>query len=121
MDLPSYVITYARDPPFLALNALNVLPTLVANFIVITYFIARSITFQACDICRVHFLQVSDIEETYVRRLWNGQTVKTKVYKWVLGSNSMILKLLFFSSVRQPLCIGWYWLEPYASFVLGAI
>ncbi|SAL97621.1 hypothetical protein [Absidia glauca] len=78
VDLPSYVITYARDPPFLALNALNVLPTLAANFIVITYFITRSITFQACDICRVHFLQVSDIEETYVRRLWNGRSVKTK-------------------------------------------
>ncbi|KAI8331517.1 retinol binding protein receptor-domain-containing protein [Chlamydoabsidia padenii] len=78
VDLPSYVITYARDPPFLALNAINVLPTLTANFIVITYFITRSITFQACDICRLNFLQVSDTEETYVRRLMNGKSVNTK-------------------------------------------
>ncbi|ORZ25465.1 retinol binding protein receptor-domain-containing protein [Absidia repens] len=78
VDLPSYVITYARDTPFLVLNAINVLPTLVANFVVVTYFITRSITFQSCDICRLEFLQVKDIEETYVRRLMKMNRLNTK-------------------------------------------
>ncbi|CAO3577421.1 unnamed protein product [Absidia cylindrospora] len=78
VDLPSYVITYARDAPFLVLNAINVLPTLIANFIVVTYFITRSITFQSCDICRLEFLQVKDIEETYVRRLMKMNRLNTK-------------------------------------------
>ncbi|KAI8100083.1 retinol binding protein receptor-domain-containing protein [Halteromyces radiatus] len=70
VDLPSYVITYARDLPFLILNAINAIFILITNFIVITYFIVRSITFQPCDLCHLEFLQVKDIEETYVKQLF---------------------------------------------------
>ncbi|KAI8991022.1 hypothetical protein BDF20DRAFT_949616 [Mycotypha africana] len=46
LDLPSYVITYARSLPFLIINVLAAIPTAIAYCIVLLYFITRYITFQ---------------------------------------------------------------------------
>ncbi|ORX48209.1 hypothetical protein DM01DRAFT_1292200 [Hesseltinella vesiculosa] len=73
LDLPTFVVTYARDLLFLVLNGVSTLPTLVANIIVLAYFIHRSITFEACDLCRAEFLQVQDIEEMYVKTMVNNK------------------------------------------------
>ncbi|KAI8074499.1 hypothetical protein BC940DRAFT_230886 [Gongronella butleri] len=69
LDLPTYVITYARDPVFLVLNGINTLPMLVANLIVIAFFVHRAITFEACDMCRAAFLQ-NVLHAWAFRRQW---------------------------------------------------
>ncbi|KAF7724070.1 hypothetical protein EC973_001403 [Apophysomyces ossiformis] len=67
-DLPSYVITYARDHLFLVINTLTTLPTAVAFIWVLLYFLVR-LTCSPCDLCRLAFLEVDDIEEQYVKSL----------------------------------------------------
>lgn len=71
IDIPSFVITYARDLPFLIFNIFASVPAIVANLTVLFYFLIRSVTFQPCIICQVEFLQVQDIEEQYVRLLFS--------------------------------------------------
>ncbi|KAL9543315.1 hypothetical protein MBANPS3_008169 [Mucor bainieri] len=69
LDLPSYVITYARSIPFLTINLLAAVPTFVAYCIVLVFFVTRYVTFQPCTVCCFEFLEVQDIEETYVKVL----------------------------------------------------
>ncbi|OAD77614.1 hypothetical protein PHYBLDRAFT_164516 [Phycomyces blakesleeanus NRRL 1555(-)] len=70
LDLPSFVITYAREIPFLVMNALAIIPTLLANGIVLAYFLMRAVKYHPCDRCRIEFLQVDGIEEDYVKLLF---------------------------------------------------
>ncbi|KAI9030733.1 hypothetical protein CLU79DRAFT_802363 [Phycomyces nitens] len=56
-DLPSFVITYAREIPFLVMNTLATIPTLLANGIVLGYFLMRAVKYHPCDRCRIEFLQ----------------------------------------------------------------
>ncbi|GAA5806244.1 hypothetical protein HPULCUR_011775 [Helicostylum pulchrum] len=69
LDLPSYGITFARNLSFLVINLLAAVPTLIAYSIVLVFFVTRFITFQSCVMCNVEFLEVEDIEETYVKEL----------------------------------------------------
>ncbi|CEP15293.1 hypothetical protein [Parasitella parasitica] len=69
LDLPSYVITYARSVPFLTINLLAAVPTFIAYSVVLVFFATRYITFQHCTVCCFEFLQVQDIEEEYVKVL----------------------------------------------------
>ncbi|CAO3631352.1 unnamed protein product [Cunninghamella echinulata] len=78
LDLPAYAITYARDVPFLILNIINLVPLFIVNLIVFSYFIARAITFHSCDICRLEFLHVKDIEEMYVKQLIKRKKINIK-------------------------------------------
>lgn len=78
LDLPSYVITYARSVPFLTINLLAAIPTFVAYSIVLIFFVTRCITFQQCTICSFEFLEVQDIEEKYVKVLIASRQDKEK-------------------------------------------
>ncbi|KAG2230095.1 hypothetical protein INT48_004357 [Thamnidium elegans] len=69
LDLPSYGITFARNLSFLVINLLAAVPTLIAYSIVLVFFVTRFITFQSCFMCNIEFLEVQDIEETYVKEL----------------------------------------------------
>ncbi|KAI9482757.1 MAG: hypothetical protein EXX96DRAFT_593861 [Benjaminiella poitrasii] len=78
LDLPSYVITYARNLPFLIINLLAAIPTFIAYSIVLVYFVTRFITYQPCIVCHLQFLEVQDIEERYVKQLVRPRKEKPK-------------------------------------------
>ncbi|KAG1065709.1 hypothetical protein G6F42_026781 [Rhizopus arrhizus] len=93
LDLPSYVITYARSIPFLAINLLAAVPTFVAYCIVLVFFVTRYITFQPCTVCCFEFLEVQDIEENYVKVLMAVKRKKTK--KTMPLHNTSVVGLLW--------------------------
>lgn len=77
VDLPTYVITYARSPGFLVINLIATIPTIAAFATVAIYFITKSVWFNSCVFCNIKFLEVEDIEEEYVVCLIkNGKTKK---------------------------------------------
>ncbi|KAI7898275.1 retinol binding protein receptor-domain-containing protein [Cokeromyces recurvatus] len=76
LDLPSYVITYARNLPFLIINMLAAIPTFIAYCSVLIYFVTRFITYQSCVVCHLQFLEVQDIEERYVKELMKPKKTK---------------------------------------------
>lgn len=79
LDLPSYGITFARNLSFLVINLLAAVPTLTAYAIVLIFFVTRFITFQSCFLCNIQFLEVEDIEETYVKELFKLKKKEEKV------------------------------------------
>ncbi|KAL7328414.1 hypothetical protein PS15p_206690 [Mucor circinelloides] len=93
LDLPSYVITYARSIPFLTINLLAAVPTFVAYCIVLVFFVTRCITFQPCTVCCFEFLEVQDIEENYVKVLMAVKRKETK--KTAPLHNTSIVGLLW--------------------------
>ncbi|CAO0801108.1 unnamed protein product [Mucor circinelloides] len=93
LDLPSYVITYARSIPFLTINLLAAVPTFVAYCIVLVFFVTRYITFQPCTVCCFEFLEVQDIEENYVKVLMAVKRKKTK--KTMPLHNTSVVGLLW--------------------------
>ncbi|RCH81970.1 hypothetical protein CU098_005668, partial [Rhizopus stolonifer] len=76
VDLPSLVITYARSLPFLIVNSFAAVPTFIAYFTVLVYFVTRYITFRPCTMCEIEFLEVQDIEEEYVNKLIKSRKKK---------------------------------------------
>lgn len=95
IDLPSYVVTYARDLPFLILNSINLIPLFIVNLIVISYFAIRIFTFEPCDICRLEFLLVNDIEELYVKQLMKKKSFDIKVSLRYIIFNIIILIITY--------------------------
>lgn len=93
MDIPSYVITYARNFSFLILNLLAALPTLVAYVIVLVYFVTNYFTFVPCGLCNIEFLEVEDVEEQYVKRvlLKNTSAVNIPLTMLVFGKKKTLL------------------------------
>ncbi|CAO3682963.1 unnamed protein product [Rhizopus stolonifer] len=80
VDIPTYVITYARSPGFLVINLIATIPTIAAFATVTIYFITKSVWFSSCVFCNIKFLEVEDIEEEYVACLIkNGKTKKAIV------------------------------------------
>ncbi|OAD04643.1 hypothetical protein MUCCIDRAFT_108472 [Mucor lusitanicus CBS 277.49] len=78
LDLPSYVITYARSIPFLTINLLAAVPTFIAYCVVLMFFVTRYVTFQPCTVCCFEFLEVQDIEEKYVKVLMTAKRSSKK-------------------------------------------
>ncbi|KAL1935624.1 hypothetical protein VTP01DRAFT_4764 [Rhizomucor pusillus] len=77
IDLPSFVITYAREVFFLSLMIVASVPAIIANCNVLLYFFVRIFAYSSCDQCRLEFLQVEDIEEQYVRNLFKKRGFST--------------------------------------------
>ncbi|KAI9316510.1 hypothetical protein BX666DRAFT_2028039 [Dichotomocladium elegans] len=73
IDLPSFVVTYARDLLFLVLNVAAAVPAIMTYMIVLLFFLVRAFTFRECDICRMTVLEVEDVEEQYVKHLFIKQ------------------------------------------------
>ena len=94
--MPSFVVTYARDVPFLVLNVIASIPAIIAYTAIVFYFLIRVFTFRSCDQCRLKFLEVSDIEEQYVKRLfgYRGFSVErsirrpwhVRIWKWLISN-----------------------------------
>ncbi|KAI9484393.1 retinol binding protein receptor-domain-containing protein [Zychaea mexicana] len=96
IDLPSFVITYARDVPFLVLSIIIAAPAIVAYTTIVVFFLIRIFTFRSCTLCRLKFLEVSDIEEQYVRKLFGHRDFQStpirrtwylRVYNWLTSTN----------------------------------
>lgn len=104
LDLPSYVITYARSVPFLTINLLATVPTFIAYSIVLIFFVTRYITFQQCTICNFEFLEVQDVEEKYVKVLIASRRDKEKE-SIPIQNTSMIglIRLIFNEKLWQKL------------------
>lgn len=83
LDIPSYAITFARNLPFLVINLLAAVPTIIAYTIVLLYFITRFITFQSCTMCSIKFLEVQDIEEEYVKELMKSRKNERNKVKYI--------------------------------------
>lgn len=79
IDLPSYVVTYARDVQYLVFNVIAAVPAILAYAAVLGFFVVRSFTFRSCDTCRIISLEVTDTEEQYVRRLFVPHDFKIAV------------------------------------------
>lgn len=79
IDLPSYVVTYARDVQYLVFNVVAAIPAILAYAAVLGFFVVRSFTFRSCDTCRIISLEVTDTEEQYVRRLFMPHDFKIAV------------------------------------------
>ncbi|KAI8143215.1 retinol binding protein receptor-domain-containing protein, partial [Fennellomyces sp. T-0311] len=58
IDLPSFVITFARDVSLLAFNVLCSVPGIIAYASIAVYFLVRIFTFRSCEKCRFTFLEV---------------------------------------------------------------
>ncbi|KAG2219996.1 hypothetical protein INT45_001895, partial [Circinella minor] len=99
IDLPSFIVTYARDVPFLVLNVIASVPAIIAYTAIVFYFLIRVFTFRSCDQCRLKFLEVSDIEEQYVKRLFGSKEFSVKrnvrrslhvrIWKWLISNIRM--------------------------------
>ncbi|KAI7853942.1 retinol binding protein receptor-domain-containing protein [Circinella umbellata] len=99
IDLPSFIVTYARDVPFLVLNVIASVPAIIAYTAIVFYFLTRVFTFRSCDQCRLKFLEVSDIEEQYVKRLFGSKEFSVKrnvrrslhvrIWKWLISNIRM--------------------------------
>ncbi|KAI8887938.1 hypothetical protein K501DRAFT_291915 [Backusella circina FSU 941] len=99
LDLPSYVITYARSFNFLIINVLVAIPTFISYCAVLLYFIIRFCTYEPCRICNIEFLEVSDIEEnylamTFIRRLF-GLNEFVRIPFAIKTSLTLLLYCLF--------------------------
>ncbi|CDS04609.1 hypothetical protein LRAMOSA07213 [Lichtheimia ramosa] len=100
IDLPSYVVTYARDVQYLVFNVIAAVPAILAYAAVLGFFVVRSFTFRSCDTCRIISLEVTDTEEQYVRRLFVphdfkiARTIKPTWWRriWLLISRQQKLK-----------------------------
>lgn len=93
IDLPSFVITYAREVFFLSLMILASVPAIIANCNVLLYFFVRIFAYSSCDQCRLEFLQVEDIEEQYVRNLF-----KKRGFSTIVSNSSKRTLFLFISN-----------------------
>jgi hypothetical protein len=106
LDLPSYVITYARNLPFLIINLLAAVPTFIAYAVVLVYFITRFITFESCSVCSTQFLEVQDIEEEYVKKLIQSRRYERNKKVWDIFENIFkIARLRLDSGKRAKLLV----------------
>ncbi|ORY95498.1 retinol binding protein receptor-domain-containing protein [Syncephalastrum racemosum] len=82
IDLPAFIITYARDVPFLVLSVAASVPAILAYSAVLLFFLIRAFTYQNCDLCRIENQEVRDIEERYVRHLFSMREFNYKRKLW---------------------------------------
>ncbi|KAI9308964.1 retinol binding protein receptor-domain-containing protein, partial [Cunninghamella echinulata] len=91
LDLPAYVITYARDVPFLILNIINLIPLFIVNLIVFSYFIVRAITFHPFKISLLsRFWELYNSRSKILYYLWDYLFLWKRWIRRLFGINEFI-------------------------------
>lgn len=109
VDLPAFVITYARDVPFLVLSVAASVPAIIAYFAVLVFFLIRVFTYQNCDLCHMENQEVCDIEEQYVRHLFS---IRESNYKVSQKKKNLVVSvreahIMMFLIVQRKLWQSW--------------
>ncbi|KAH8555637.1 retinol binding protein receptor-domain-containing protein, partial [Umbelopsis sp. PMI_123] len=94
IDLPYFVITYARESGFLALNVLMAVVTLAGFLSTVIYFLRNAIRFEECELCQTQFLDPGNTEENYVREL-----LKKKFRRYITNQFGL------YEHIRVPLVV----------------